>query len=131
MAATSQSLQSLVAAAFGEPGDASNAARERILEIVADSVVSLLHLVQALQAQLTTTDNAVRANATRLLADVASRARCLADGDLHHLAEFFASRLSDWPCLEAAAAGAEALLARSAAKGAASFVFFPYCWWLG
>eukprot|EP00232_Nephroselmis_pyriformis_P024869 CAMPEP_0182870920 /NCGR_PEP_ID=MMETSP0034_2-20130328/10815_1 /TAXON_ID=156128 /ORGANISM="Nephroselmis pyriformis, Strain CCMP717" /LENGTH=324 /DNA_ID=CAMNT_0025003437 /DNA_START=115 /DNA_END=1085 /DNA_ORIENTATION=+ len=64
---------------------------------------------------LTTEDNSVRARALLLIAEVmALPSAKTPPQDLHHLAEFFWSRLADWPSLKGAARGCLCLLNKPA-----------------
>ncbi|GAQ92653.1 hypothetical protein KFL_010850010 [Klebsormidium nitens] len=102
------------------PGEVHNAALTEILDAVRQERLSVPQLVGSLAEQLTTEDNGIRARACQLLAGVIKGIPDvpLQDTAIHSLAEFFASRLADFPSLRGALTGSLALLKRTPEVGA-------------
>ncbi|KAK9916671.1 hypothetical protein WJX75_005534 [Coccomyxa subellipsoidea] len=74
--------------------------------------LTVLDLVKALAEVLISTDDATRTRGALLLAEVVGSVPGSVDSaqDMHHLAVFFASRISDWPSLRPALKGCLSLL---------------------
>ncbi|KAL4426394.1 hypothetical protein ABPG77_004688 [Micractinium sp. CCAP 211/92] len=87
----------------------------------AAAVPRVVRLVEALGPYLTSEDDAQRARATTLLAEVVEEVPACASsaGEVAHLAQFFTARLTDWPAVRGALSGCLTLVSRAPAPPAA------------